>query len=993
MRAALLPLLWLLAGTAWAQELRFRTITTADGLTDNGITCLLEDRSGTLWIGTERGLNRFDGNLVLPIPGVPDAISALAEDREGRIWAGTLGNGMLRITGEQVDRSPRRGDDHQALPPERIHDLHPLPDGRILVAGAPVPLSLLDPAQGTFAPSPIGGDLPPSGPGPWCHAIVPVDSATLWLGMLNHGRSLLIGLHDLRLKGVLHQGPEPGPNATSSCAAVLGGMFYTAGWQKGIECRRLPGMEPAPWIRTEDETADLCAWNGRLVVGGKRSGLLLIDPRTGQRQGVRRSGAMQDGLPTDRVRCVHADRAGRLWVGTAAGLALHAPAAWTMHPWPLCGLRTVDPEVYALEPLPDGRIRAFTDAGLLTTPCDAAPARRPLPEGLVLTRGSPPGHGVRMLGTETGLLRVDATTLEPIAPFVRGQHHARYGGLDRQYQVRGVFPDRLNGEAVWVVGALGYGVHVYRDRDGELLSVVPPPEGPGNTALALVRDLQRDRRGRYWAATDGGVIRFSLADGAMTTFDRCGDKPLRLARALHITGDTVHAVLRDGVLVRIVGDAVQMYPRKGSQAASLGLAFDSQGRCWVTTVAGLVCFDPRTGLWLDLPLPGAAADGQVHGPIVRSADGRMVLAVGDHLLTVDPTLLDALPAPPKPYLVEVSSGGRRFDPSEHHLELGYREGVLDLRVSALMPDAPRPVRFRFRLDGVETDRRTAKAGELVRYAGLPVGVHTWMVQAVDAYGQEGPVVPLLTVRVTGPFWQQWWFFALVAMLVSAAVLVRYRYRLAQARKLQAVRDRIASDLHDEVGSSLSSITIGARLAEQLSTNDDPQVRALMTRIGATSSESLRSISDIVWAIDPRNDHGEALVDRLRRIANELLESKGIDVSFQVGPGVEGAKLPMETRKEIVLLFKEALHNASKYSGAGLVQVSLQRRAHGSAGAALHVSVKDDGCGFDPALHSDGHGLAGMQRRARALGTELILRSAPGMGTLVGVEIDLTGIRD
>jgi signal transduction histidine kinase len=166
------------------------------------------------------------------------------------------------------------------------------------------------------------------------------------------------------------------------------------------------------------------------------------------------------------------------------------------------------------------------------------------------------------------------------------------------------------------------------------------------------------------------------------------------------------------------------------------------------------------------------------------------------------------------------------------------------------------------------------------------------------------------------------------------------------------------------------------------------VKEILARIGETSSESLRSISDIVWAIDPKNDQGDALVKRMRRIANELLESKGIEVDFDVSGGVEDLKLPMNARKEIVLIFKEAVHNASKYSGAGKVRITLTR-----AGTRLGMMVTDDGSGFDPALHPDGHGLGSMARRAQALGAVLDLRSAPGSGTTVSVRIDITGIRD
>ena len=162
----------------------------------------------------------------------------------------------------------------------------------------------------------------------------------------------------------------------------------------------------------------------------------------------------------------------------------------------------------------------------------------------------------------------------------------------------------------------------------------------------------------------------------------------------------------------------------------------------------------------------------------------------------------------------------------------------------------------------------------------------------------------------------------------------------------------------------------------------------MARIGETSSESLRSMSDIVWAIDPENDQGEALVKRMRRIAHELLESKGVAVEMNLTGSVEELRLPMNARKDLLLIFKEAAHNASKYAQARSVTVELVR-----ANGALTMSVKDDGKGFDPTLHPDGHGLGSMHRRAASLGAILQLQSAPGHGTLVGVEVDLTRIRD
>jgi signal transduction histidine kinase len=276
----------------------------------------------------------------------------------------------------------------------------------------------------------------------------------------------------------------------------------------------------------------------------------------------------------------------------------------------------------------------------------------------------------------------------------------------------------------------------------------------------------------------------------------------------------------------------------------------------------------------------------------------------------------------------------------------------------------------------------------VSYSSLPAGNYRVFARTVDGSGRPGPEVQLLAVHVAAPLWQRWWVLLLAVVLAGGGVWAWSRYRIRQALKLHAVRDRIANDLHDEVGSSLSAITIGSELAARSSSSENEQVRQLIARIGETSSASLRSMSDIVWAIDPKNDEGEALVKRLRRIAHDLLERKGVPVDLIVGDGVEELRLPMDARKELLLIGKEAMHNASKHAGAQQVTVTL-----GLSGRRLTLDIRDDGKGFDPARTEEGHGMHSMRQRALALGAVLHVAGAPGQGTHILVTVDVTRIRD
>ena len=428
-------------------------------------------------------------------------------------------------------------------------------------------------------------------------------------------------------------------------------------------------------------------------------------------------------------------------------------------------------------------------------------------------------------------------------------------------------------------------------------------------------------------------------------------------------------------------------PAEGPLGSVLGLASDAKGRIWITTNGSVRCFDPHSKEFLAVPI---ARQMNFTKAINTLSKGHIAMAADNSLLVIDPAGSEELPPIPVPVISAFHAPERSLQgpPEEGWLDLSYRGSTVELWISAQYFGAISPVEFLYQLEGTGTGWNETDASRPITYSALPSGDHELLVRVRDPYGRTGETHRLLLIRVSAPFWRSWWFYALIALGISTGIYLWSRYRIDQAVRVQRVRDRIASDLHDEVGSSLSSITIGSQLAMRLGHDQNEQVRDLLTRIGKTSSESLRSMSDIVWAIDPKNDEGEALVGRMRRFANDLLDSKGIETVFIIGPGIDELKLSMHVRKELLLLYKEAIHNASKYSGSDRVCVSLC-----SENGRLILTVRDNGSGFDVALHQDGHGLASMRRRAADLGSDLMLTSAPGEGTEVGVSIEIAKIRE
>ncbi|MCB9170233.1 MAG: hypothetical protein H6597_04645 [Flavobacteriales bacterium] len=991
---------------AFAQDLHFQHLTTADGLSDNAITCVFEDRAGYIWVGTEHGLDRYDGNRVDRFRDLDpqlddDHITGIVQELNGVLWITTLGDGLVRL--DPVRRTARRfrhsTTDASSIGGDRLNCVLDLNDTTLSIGAEQPALIFMDKRTFTFtnwsdssSVSPGAADHPAKPINGWCHAIVPLSNGRLWFGMLNNHYSFIADRSTGQVRDTLFI-VRPAAQ-THTCAVEMNGMLYCGGWQDGIDRLDLDHPEKRSLIDLPDQVTGLVPWNGGLLVATRDSGLVWINEGDAMRRGCRHERTDPSSLASDRLRCLLRDRGGNLWVGTEDGLDVYAPMVWRTRTIPLAtgAGHAADILFFGIEERTSSLIDVFTSEGLFHV--DLRTAKVDL-EPLVLNRRryQPTvqcelADGRRLIGTETGILergRALENTLEGVQFMEPDGDVFAPGDL---FQVRGMIADDGAPHDRMIIAALGFGMRSLDLDKGVIEPKAPEGDRWNSTTWNQVRRLVRDADGRYWGATAAGVMRWDPPTGLVRYW---GEEEGLLdgdVRDLVISRDKLY-VLMSSRLATIVSDHLSTLPAPPGDVASLfGATRDDHGRLWCTSDDGLLRFDPRDRSWMRVPVNDGSRFRKLSRAIITLRDGRLALCANNTLLLLDPSDHDIPPVLPEPVLISAESAGHALAVRDATASLSYRGSVIDITVSALRPAGPGPLEFAYRLDDVESDWRVTSAREAIRYAGVPVGAHRLLVRVRDAFGRQGPEHVLLTITVTAPFWLRWWFHALLAVAVSGGVLWWSRYRLQQALKLQAVRNRIASDLHDEVGSSLSSITIGSQLASQLSGPESEQVRQLLARIGETSSASLRSMSDIVWAIDPKNDEGEALVKRMRRIASELLESKGVTVEMSVSGGVEELKLPMNARKELVLIYKEAVHNASRYSGASLVEVSLARR-----NGMLTLNVRDNGRGFDPALHPDGHGLGSMKRRGAALGGEVRIDSATGQGTEVSVRVDLTRIRD
>ena len=288
------------------------------------------------------------------------------------------------------------------------------------------------------------------------------------------------------------------------------------------------------------------------------------------------------------------------------------------------------------------------------------------------------------------------------------------------------------------------------------------------------------------------------------------------------------------------------------------------------------------------------------------------------------------------------------------------------------------LRYEYRLnDGswTSTNERT------LNFADLQSGSYTVGIRATtrDSISTASPAK--VSFSIASPIWQRWWF--VLAALISAVALIYviYRNRINKLLELERTRTRIATDLHDDIGSNLSKIALLSELVRMKLTNGSEENRKMLATIADVSRSTVASMRDIVWSINPQRDTVLEMTRKMREHAEEALVPRGVSVIFDTGESDMERGVSMDIRRELFLIFKEAVNNAARHSGCRNVDISLR-----AIGSRISMKISDDGRGFDLDQPTQSNGLTNMRARAERIGAEFSINSEQGIGTTISTLI-------
>jgi signal transduction histidine kinase len=313
--------------------------------------------------------------------------------------------------------------------------------------------------------------------------------------------------------------------------------------------------------------------------------------------------------------------------------------------------------------------------------------------------------------------------------------------------------------------------------------------------------------------------------------------------------------------------------------------------------------------------------------------------------------------------------------------------------------APEKVRFKHRLDGLDTSWIDAGTERRVDYNYIPPGEYHFHVIACNNDGVWSDPGATLTVTMMPFFWQTAWFrqLALLGLLLVVGGGTWYGTRLRMGQKVgrlerqravERERARIARDIHDDLGASLTRINLLSQSA-QLDIEDTPQHLLVLEQISRTARTLTRAMDEIVWAVDPKHDTLESLVSYLAIVVKEVFAGANIRCRLDFPRRLPAWPLTVEVRHDLFLAFKEGLHNALKHSGATEVQIRFVLDKE-----MFKVMIQDNGCGFEmsPATPAPAgrNGLSNMRQRLAEINGDCEIQSGPEQGTTVTLIVPITG---
>lgn len=1018
----------------------YRLVVT-DGLANNSVYCIEQDRQGFIWLGTFGGLSRYDGESFVTFRPSPDPASSIAasvvfdliEDSRGFLWIATDGGGLSRFdpeSGEFLTWRANAVPDSQGIASDRVLALAEDRTGAIWIGTDRGTLDLIDASGGMRR---IGPGMTGLGTSP-VRAIAADPAGGIWVGT-EGGGIVFLGEDGSVIRRIRSAGQVSGQASSRASGGVpeslgsdvvrsllvdSGNRLWIGLGNGGVDMLDtssgriihavLPESGPREAVRSIEEDSD-----GGIWVGFADSGIGYLDPVSGA--------FSPPSLRHGGVRAIMRDRSGLMWVGYKEG-----------------GVEVLNPRSALVK-----RYRQLRDGRFLRQLRGLANA----PDGTLLLASD--GLGVLDLDPESGLIK-------PHPGYPRDRQSAKAyallaekpdriwigtdgGGLIRMdgtsakaYRHDVSDPASIASDVVWAIhrdpdgtiwiGTEGGGLDRY-DAAGD--SFVHYPSGGGADAIrgASVRTIFRDSRNRLWVGTwDGGV---SVMDPVTGHFSHFFPADGQGAPSSGLLDSSINCMTEDTTGTIWIGTGgsgiarfdenrrtfVHFGEREGLAGSTVyGLVCDTDGDLWISTATGLTRRDRATaGFFTYGTSDGLVAAGLTQNSFLKDRSGNLWFGGQEGLSAFDPKTVRFDDPPPQVAISTImipdgSSARYAGHPpilGARPLDLPYLNAGIQFSLAVLDYRSPTRHRYRILLEGSDPEWTDLAKGNTGYLARLGPGRHVLKARGANGYGVWSRSGAALEVHVRPPFWGTWLFRGIVLALVAFSVFVVVRVRTDSLRKrndllmklshhVEAAREEerisAARDVHDEIGQHLAAINLQAWWLDSHPRAPIAQRKERIEEMKGSVSGAMAAVKHIATSLRPIALDALTFPEALRWYLQTFERRSGIAASLSLA-----GTLPAISDEVATALFRisqELLTNVIRHAGAGSVTVSLTTSPEEDR---IIFVVRDDGKGIDHKMieADDSFGLIGIRERCAAYGGLFSISGAPDRGTIAQVVFPLSNI--
>lgn len=977
-------LLLLLTSVVQAQQLPFQFdhVTVKDGLSQSQAYCFFQDSYGYLWIGTQDGLNRYNGSSFKVYKNDPfdsttithNWIWSITEDRHGDLWLGTFQGLCKYIRSEdKFVQYHHKLNDTTSISGNRTNFVLRDNKDRIWISVWGAGLNLYDEATNQFKQFPPSATDKTKLGDPAIRVLHCDKKGTIWVGTWTGG---LYRIHESHNQFTFERIPDQEGlfRQITSITEDQAGKLWIGSYTSG-----LVSLDPKTlYMKREFNFGDnevnklLIDSKSNLWIG-TNSGLYYIDSKTNKVNHYQYQPFIAHGISSNTLYELYEDKSGNIWIA-ANGLDLYNPRKrvfQTFRPNPESKNNLSDDHINTFCEDNEGNIWIGTETGSLnefnTKTKTFTEIKLTDKKGAVATnlyQIAFDGKYLWLASFQSGLIRYDKKTGSSY--FFLNNHPSPLG---KEAFVNNVLLD-FDG-TIWI-GTYDNGLYHYDPKTDKVSSFKASLQNTNAIGANFINRLYLDKKNNLWIGLWGGGLSLFIRDkGTFINYrydrnNKSGLSDQAVSGIIQHDDSTYFICTQTGInkLNRNTGKFTHYFEKDGlASNVTYDILPDNQGHYWITTNEGLIHFNPVNNTFKTYSeTDGLAANEFNHRAVLASTSGYFYVGTIAGFSRFNPSDFKENKTPPILVIESYEVFDKTF-PASGNIQLPYDENYLTFHFSAIDFSSPEKIRYQYKLEGIDKDWQESGTSREAHYTNLDPGTYYFRVRAANADGYWTEPGATMKLHIAPPFWKTVWFLTLIILVISSIIYAAHRYRLQQSLKVERLRNKIASDLHDEVGSSLTRISIYADLIQNETA--DLESKNYLKGISALSREVVTTMSDIVWSIDNRYDTLEALLLRMKDFATEILQSKNIELHFQTSGLQPGKVLDPGLKQNLYLIFKEAINNIVKHAQASVVSVLIQENKDG-----FLMRIEDNGKGLPSTESVRGNGLRSMRRRAVAIEGEL-----------------------